>query len=149
MIVSLWKRTTASVIIGWNTPHAPGQGSVRSSYFKPNRVIPSRYASSQSLREAKSLFTSSARSLASDCSTLSSISSARLAWKSSSPSGLMLSSKSPIFISTSSGSTISISRGSIPAWSASSSRPWGAWYSALSTAMLCPYSVICGLPTCP
>ena len=111
MMVSDWKRTTASVIIGWNTPQAPSQGSVRSSNFKPKSVMPSLYIFSQSEREPMSLSISSDRSLASDCKTPSSRISARFSSKSASSSPFsILRTSSPSMLSfIDSGSSISIS----------------------------------------
>ena len=125
VIVSLWKRITASVIMGWNTPQAPGQGSERSSYFKPSNCKPSLSIISQSLRESRSLRTSPAKSLTRSCSSRSSISSARLAPKSSLPSspGSISISKPPTPILTDSGSSISIS---ISGSGARVCNPWGA-----------------------
>ena len=40
IMASDWNLTTASDNIGWNTPQAPAQGSVVSSYFKPSSFKP-------------------------------------------------------------------------------------------------------------
>jgi len=131
VMVSDWNLTTASVIMGWNTPDAPDQGSVRSSYWSPSSFKPSVYAFSQSLRELLSLSMSPDRSPASDCSAPSSISSAKLLLKSSVPSpGSIEMSKPSMWILTASGSTISISIALSSC--ASSSIPLGAWYKPLS-----------------
>ena len=131
VIASDWNRTTASVIIGWNTPDAPFQGSVRSSTCKPSSFKPSVYAFSHSLRDWRSLSMSPAKSPAIDSMALSSISSARLTSKSFSASTLASSMANPgPSMVTASGSTISIS---IPSSScASASMPCGCWKSALS-----------------
>ena len=131
MMPSLWKRTTDSVNMGWNTPQAPCHGSVRSSYFKPRSFRPSTYVCIHSLRSPMSFVNSLTSSLPKDSSALVSMYSARLASKSSSESsgaGARSISISPKPILTDSGSSISISIGSI----SSSSIPRGAAYKPLS-----------------
>ena len=126
VIVSDWNRTTASVIMGWNTPDAPFQGSVRSSIWRPSSLSPSVYAFSQSLREARSFSIAAAKSLAIESIALEDMSSAKLAEKSSaaSSSAWRSSSSNPgPLIFTSSGSTISISISGSPR--AKSSMPCG------------------------
>ena len=144
VIVSAWKRTTASVIMGWNTPHAPFQGSVRSSICKPSSFRPSTYVFSQSLRPFLSLSMSDTKSPASDCKAPSFMYSAKLSSKPSSPSsspGVRVISTPSMPIVTSSGSTISISSGD--SCSPSASMPMGCWYRALSmfVAMCVPSSI--------
>ena len=137
MMVSDWNRTTASVIIGWNTPHAPSQGSVLSSNFKPSSVIPSLYICSQSLREARSLLMSSAKSPAKLCITPSSSTSARFSLKSSSPSLRISRISSPSTLSfTASGSSISISMSGSSFSKAA--KPSGAAYSDFSMLISVP-----------
>ena len=127
VIVSDWKRTTASVIIGWNTPDAPFHGSVRSSYWRPNSFKPSVYAFSQSLREFLSFSMSPAKSPARVSKADWSISSAKLSLNvssSSSPGRMDIAKPGPSML-TSSGSMISISTAS--SCSPNSSMPWGCW----------------------
>ena len=137
-IASDWNRTTASVSIGWNTPHAPFHGSVCSERFKPSSFRPLTYASIQSLRLAMSSSKSPSKSAASSDNVPSSMNSARLASNSSpdSSSGSISISKPSIPTLTASGSSISISiSGSA---SAASLTPSGAAYSPFSIAMMAP-----------
>ena len=126
--------------MGWNTPHAPAQGSVRSSNFSPRSVIPSLYIFSQSLRDARSLSMSSVNSPASNCKSPASITSTRFWLKSSSSSasGSISSSTSPILIFTDSGSSISISISGSS--SAKALNPCGASYKLFS--MLIIFSLV-------
>ena len=120
-----WKRTTLSVSIGWNTPHAPCQGSVLSSYLRPSNFKPSTYVCIQSLRSLMSLPKSSTKSSPSDCKSDSSMNSAKFASNSSSvsASGRRTISMPSAPILTSSGFSISISKSG----SASADKPCGAW----------------------
>ena len=135
IIVSDWNLTALSIKSGWKTPHAPGHGSVLSSYRMPRILSPLTYVSSQSLRLERSCSYCPMSSEARLCNSLSFIKSARLASKSSARGrDFSNSTTTPsIPIRTSSGSTISISIGSISA--AIAAMPWGASIKLLSTAI--------------
>ena len=133
IIVSAWNLTNASLSSGWCTPHAPSQGSVRSSIFMPSSSKPSVYVVIQSLREATSSSKSDSKSAAIDESSPSSSRSAKFSSNSSSVSPLGSKSISipPIAICSDSGSSISISMsGSSPP--SKDSSPSGAWFRLLS-----------------
>ena len=135
LMVSAWNRIAASASTVEYTPQASSQGSVRSSYLKPSTSRPLTNVSAHSLRVAMSASTSSVRSEDRDWRVPSSMNSARLEEKSSSPdssfspsrlistlpSGFSLISTSP------SGDSSSISSALGPA-PASSSMPCGAAY---------------------
>ena len=148
MMVSDWKRTTASVIIGWNTPQAPSQGSVLSSNFKPNKTIPSLYIFSQSEREPMSLSISSDKSLARLSKTPPSKTSAKFSSKSmssSSPFSIDSISSPSILTFSASGSSTSISiSGSSFSKPAS---PCGAAYKLFSMLIFGPSNMphVCGI----
>ena len=127
MIVSLWNRTAASVRTVENTPQAPFQGSVLSSYFIPKTSRPRTYISVQSLRLLMSASTISMMSLEILASSPSSISSARLASNSTSltSSGIRSMTTPSIPIFKPSGFSISIST-SGPSMGANASKPSGA-----------------------
>ena len=136
MIVSAWNFTSVSVSRGWNTLHAPGQGSVLSSSFRPSSSSPSTYVSNQSLRELASDSYSPIKSPAISDITFSSKNSARLALKSSSPS---VSGSAPnIIVIPSSGISGSMpsTSVSIPGSSPSASSPCGAAYKPLSISAI-------------
>ena len=142
-MVSAWKRIAASAKTVENTPQAPSQGSVRSSYLNPSTSKPATNVSAQSFLASISASTSPTRSFARIDSALSSIYSAIFAPNSvisSSPSlGINVTSTEPSSIITISGSTISISSSASTSPSImSSSIPSGAAYNPFSIAILHP-----------
>ena len=139
-MVSAWKRMAASASTVEYTPHAPSHGSTRSSYWNPRTSNPFTNVSAQSLRLDMSASTAPIRSLEILLKTSSSKTSARLASKGTvspmSALGISVISTEPSSRVTISGFTISIS--SALSSTASASRPAGAAYSPLSTAINIP-----------
>ena len=144
LMVSAWNLIAASANTVEYTPQASSHGSVRSSYLKPSTSRPLTNVSAQSLRATMSASNNSIRSLDRECSTPSSICSARLASKSESSS---TSVASPMMISAPpSGSMLTVesvsSSISISMLSPKLSRPCGAEYKPLLiesvAAMICP-----------
>jgi len=126
LMVSAWKRMAASANTLEYTPQAPSQGSLRSSYLKPNTSRPRTKVSAHSLRLSRSESILPNNSSATAASWSSSIFSAMLSSNAPvltpSAPGIMVTSILPSSNVTISGFTISISSCSV----SSSSTPFGA-----------------------